>query len=233
MKLTHEELAAMPAKTKKHADVVALYLEHDFLTAYAKHTDKRVREDGPESAIGAKHDWERHGELQFEFLRSQGLRQEDQFLEIGCGTGRLARKLVPWLDEGCYTGVDISEAALAAAKSLAVTEGWAEKFPLFDHVDRLSAARNSIDVAWAFSVFIHLPVSEVIRTMRRVAGVLRPGGLFYFSYVPELREERTGLKQFRHTWAAWVHCAEQSGFAFERVERWRGEQHMARAWISP
>lgn len=227
MKLTHEELAAMPAKTKKNPEVVALYLEHDFLTAYAMHTDLRVRQDGPAGAVGAVKDWERHGELQSAFLISQGLRRDDQLLEIGCGTGRLARKIVPWLDEGCYTGVDISTGALAAAKQLAVVEGWAERFPLF--VPEIPPDAR-VDMAWAFSVFIHLPESEIVRVMRLVNGALRSDGEFLFSYVPEQADVRTGLKQFRHTWDTWVRCTEAAGFEFEQVTSWTGEQRIARAW---
>src|SRR5690606_29952795 len=95
--------------------------------------------------------------------------------------------------------------------------------------DHLSTEAQSIDVAWAFSVFIHLPAAEIIRTMRRIAGLMRRDGVFFFSFVPEQRDERTGLKQFRHTWATWVHCAEESGFEFEQVATWPGEQRMARA----
>ena len=50
-RLTQEELDALPAKTKKHQNVMDLYLAHDYITAYSMHTDMRVAES-PEGAIG-------------------------------------------------------------------------------------------------------------------------------------------------------------------------------------
>jgi SAM-dependent methyltransferase len=225
MKLTREELAALPEKTKKHPRVVQLYLDHDFATAYAMHTDMRVAEDGYRAAVGAVDDWERHGLLQFEFLKAQGLRPEHALLEVGCGTGRLARKAVPYLKPLKYVGVDLSRGALAAARELARDEGWDSRIPIFcDDIEKLTA---SFDFAWAFSVFIHVPTLLMRRTMREVSLRLAPGGRFFFSYVPEKRDERTGLKQFRHTEAGYAAAASWAGLSFERAEGWTGEQRIA------
>lgn len=225
-KLTEAELAALPAKTKKDPEVVQIYLEHDFLTAYALHTDRRVLLDGPESAVGAAKDWERHGELQFEYLKLRGMKRDDLVLEIGCGTGRLARKLVPWLDEGCYCGVDISSAAIASCKRLAVTEGWADRFPMFRQTMPPTINLRA-NLAWAFSVFIHLPAEEIVTTMRAVHARLSYGGRFFFSFVPEEYDGRTGLKQFRHSYRTWRLCAAAAGFEFNECPSWNGEQRMA------
>lgn len=224
-KLTQAELDALPAKTKKNPDVVRMYLENDFLTAYAKHTDFRVGLD-PEGAIGAKKDWERHGELQLEFLKSQGLTTKSLLLDVGCGTGRLARKVVPYLDKGHYLGYDISEGAVDAAYALATKEGWLEKLPRFSCADSFEIMPG-FDFAWAFSVFIHLPDWACDRLMQQVVRVLAPTGKFYFSYVPEKIETRTGLKQFRHTLGFYQRLCHEAGLSFNEVTSWEGEQHIA------
>lgn len=227
MKLTPEELAAMPAKSKKHPRAVQLYLDHEYMHAYAMHTDMRVAEDGYRGAVGAVDDWERHGSLQFEFLKAQGLQPEHMLLEIGCGTGRLARKVVPYLRSLSYVGVDISRGALAAARELSHEEGWDSRIPIFcDDIEELTAR---FDFAWAFSVFIHLPALQMRQTMCAVRLRLAPRGRFFFSYVPERRDERTGLKQFRHTEATYADAARRAGLTFERVEEWTGEQRIALA----
>jgi SAM-dependent methyltransferase len=156
-RLTQAELDALPDKTKKDQAVVELYMQNNFLTAYSMHTDLRVSEN-PEGAIGNHLDWEQHGDWQRNFLISRGLMPSHWFLEIGCGTGRLARKLVPWMESGTYWGVDISEAALSHARGIAVTEGWADKAPQFS----TSIPTFTFDCIWAFSVFIHLP-ADVMR----------------------------------------------------------------------
>ena len=227
MKLTQAELEALPEKTKKDADVVQLYLAHDFLTAYAKHTDLRVERNGYKGAVGAVADWERHGALQFEFLKAQGLQPQHYLLEIGCGTGRLARKVVPYLGQANYRGCDISGAALSAAEQLAAEEGWKCKLPQFSR--SMSDAWLSVDFVWAFSVFIHVPRAVMVYLMRSAAQLMKPDARFLFSYVPEKTDERTGLKQFRHTERTYIECTEMAGLTFQRVLSWSGEQRIALA----
>jgi len=52
---------------------------------------------------------------------------------------------------------------------------------------------------------------------------------FYFSYVPEAREERTGFKQFRHTLDTIIASTTAAGLTFEPVTAWKGEQRIALA----
>ena len=96
--LTADELAALPPKARRDPKTVAIYAEFDYLTAYAMHTDRRVLTEGIGPAAGAdasRDNWDSHGELQRDFLITQGLRPEHCLLDIGCGGGRLARKVVP------------------------------------------------------------------------------------------------------------------------------------------
>jgi SAM-dependent methyltransferase len=234
-KLTKGELDAMPAKTKKDPRVVQMYLDNDFLRAYAMHTDLRVEENGPEGAVGAVKDWERHGELQFEYLKLQGLKPQHRLLEVGCGTGRLARKVVPYLDEGCYEGVDISPQAINSAIALSGKEGWNRKRPGLSTVmpNRFSSDRcQRFRFAWAFSVFIHLPYKEMVRTMSEVAFCMDGDGVFLFSFVPESVDVRTGLKQFRHTLASYTSAVRQAGFSHgEEAQGWNAEQRIMRCTL--
>jgi SAM-dependent methyltransferase len=223
--ISQEELDALPAKTKKHPEVIDLYRKFDFLTAYAKHTDHRVVTDGYRSAIGAEKDWERHGDLQRDFLISQGLTPRNTLLEIGCGTGRLARKIAPYLGMTNYVGVDISEGAVRSANALSEEEGWAAKMPT---ISTLWPVRR-VDYIWAFSVTIHLPQEILFELMHRASAVMHLASRFYFSYVPELRDHRTGLKQFRHTLSTYESAAKSAGLTFNRVTEWTGEQKIALA----
>ena len=105
-------------KDSKKERFRSLYEEHDFLTAYSKHTDLRV-EDDPIWAIGRGDEWDSHGLLQLDFLMRLGLERDHELLDLGCGVGRAARQFVPYLAIGNYTGIDISPNALAHAKELA------------------------------------------------------------------------------------------------------------------
>jgi SAM-dependent methyltransferase len=228
-RLSVEELAALPQKTKKHPETVALYLEHDFLKAYALHTDQRV-DLSPEGAIGSHLEWESHGDWQKSFLIEQGLRPEHRFLEIGSGTGRLARKIVPYLDDGNYTGVEISDKARDYSVNLGINEGWL--------LDKNASFRSSVGVSeivsydylWAFSVLIHLPEVVMRDVFAECAKRMGPQSRFYFSYVPEKVDARTGLKQFRHTLAAYKDACASAGLSFTDVP-WPHQQRIALAQL--
>lgn len=226
-RLTVEELAALPAKTKKHPAAVQLYLDHDFLTAYAKHTDMRVAES-PEGAIGSHLEWETHGDWQRDFLLAQGLLPHHSLLEIGCGTGRLARKVVPTLDPLTYFGVDISKSAIEHAGQLQFEEGWSGGKPRFGWGGAGIAPLGTFDFIWAFSVFIHLPADIMRREFRECAKRMKPSSLFFFSYVPEIADTRTGLKQFRHTLGTYKTACKDAGLSFKDVP-WDHQQRIGLA----
>ena len=120
--VTPDEAAAFPSRHKSTPAAQALYQEYDYLTAYSMHTDLRVQENGPAAAVGG--DWEAGGQRQLAFLKARGLTPQTRVLDFGCGTGRLARVLVPYLAPQHYTGIDLSMHALVALQQLAWQEGW-------------------------------------------------------------------------------------------------------------
>jgi SAM-dependent methyltransferase len=226
--ITDQELKRLNSKSLKYPDVIDLYRQHDFLTAYALHTDWRVTHNGYRAAVGNADDWERHGQLQFQFLKSQGLKPEHRLTEIGCGTGRLARKVVPYLEPGHYLGVDLSALAVASVEQLSKQEGWNRQHPSFV-VSSVPPAEPAADFLWCFSVSVHLPVEEWRAVVRGAAAAMHEDSQFLFSYVPERQEDRTGLKSFRHTLDNYRHACLDVGLSFEEVKSWTAEQHIARA----
>jgi SAM-dependent methyltransferase len=221
VKLTKAEIAAMPEKARRDTETLAIYQEHDFLDAYALHTARRIERTGYKHAIGGGDNWDSHGNLQRDFLISQGLKPQHRLLEIGCGTGRLARKVVPILHPGNYTGVDIAASALKAAVQLAVDEGWLSRLPYFrgDIPSHLP-----FDFIWAFAAFIHIPQDVMESTMRRAAAVMHKDSRFYWSYIPSAKTERAGVKTFRRTVADYRRAAEQAGLTFADVPNWCGKE---------
>lgn len=222
-KLTDAELEAMPEKQKRNLReqpaVLALYREHPFMEAYAKHTDMRIAQNGPMAAVGSGDNWDTHGDLQRDFLIKRGLKPGDRLLDIGCGTGRLARKVVPYMRNG-YIGVDLSHDAIRACAQLAETEGWIEWCPTFIHGE-VPTDGERVDFAWAYSVVNHLPLEEVAVIMERVSDKLRTlDSEFLFTFSNEPVAVRSGLKQFRHTRAQLHTAAESAGLAFKEVENW-------------
>jgi SAM-dependent methyltransferase len=223
MKLSPTEAATLVGKSSKDPELVALYMREPYLVAYAQHTDMRVERDGTD-AIGGL--WDEYGDLSLVFLIEQGLRPHSRLIDFGCGMGRLARKVVPYLNPREYYGYDISPKALDYARELSQREGWAARLPTFALP---YSPLVSCDFIWAFSVMIHLPPEEVRAVFRLIRTTMHKGSRFLFSYVPSPVHVRTDLKQFKHPYEFYEECATENGLSLTRVESWAGRQKIALA----
>lgn len=124
--------------------------------------------------------------------------------DLGCGTGRMAEALAPFVSR--LVAVDDSPAMLEAAK---------ERLARFDHVEvrrgRLEALPvedGALDVALVSLVLHHLP--EPGKAVAEAARALKPGGrLLVVDMLPHDREEYR--QEMGHVWL---------GFSEERLAGW-------------
>jgi SAM-dependent methyltransferase len=217
-RLTDQDIAGFRDKVSLDPSLVELYRENDYLTAYAKHTDLRVQ-DNPQGAIGRVDEWDSHGDLQRDFLIEQGMTPQSRVLDIGCGVGRAARKLAPYLDDGHYVGVDISPAALEYARSLSRSEGWAERLPTFVLIEGTSVGvEGPFDIVWAHSVFTHLPDWAISQMVASIREVLAPRGTFLFTYKELPNLNRSGLKQYQQPMSFFEEVARSHGLTAEKLD---------------
>ena len=132
------------------------------------------------------------GPNQLRLLQHWGLRPTSQVLEIGCGVGRLAYELAPYLaDGGSYAGFDIGPKAIRW-----LNEHYAPRLPnfRFDLVDARNARYRPrrgggadgirfpyddgrFDVVCALAVFMHMPLPEIAHYFDEIVRVLAPGGV--------------------------------------------------------
>ena len=56
--------------------------------------------------VGAAGDYDLIGGMGFTLLFLLGLRQGHRVLDVGCGSMRIGRLLIPYLNRGCYVGVE-------------------------------------------------------------------------------------------------------------------------------
>ena len=63
--------------------------------------------------VSLQETWLDRGHMQFEFLKSIGLKPHHQFLDYGAAQLATARHVVPYLDFGKYVGVDVGKVILS------------------------------------------------------------------------------------------------------------------------
>lgn len=151
-------------------------------------------------------------------LTSRGLQPSHRVLDLGCGIGNLAVGLVGWLRQDYY-GLDVNARAIDWCRH-AISTRWPNF--RFHHVDLASEAyhrkgsgdataflfplpADSIDVAFAGSLFTHLLPSAAEQYIRQCGRVLAPGGLCIASFFLLNDQTRRGLDagesfmSFRHS----------------------------------
>lgn len=147
-----------------------------------------------ELAIGGG--FELIGPIEVALLRHYGLPQDGYLVDVGCGSGRLAKPLSAWL-KGRYLGIDLVPALVAHARKIAARPDW--RFQVIQHIG-IPEQDGQADMVCFFSVLTHLTHEQSYWYLEEARRVLKPGGRIVFSFL-ELREP-VHLKIFLDTVAA-------------------------------
>ncbi len=141
------------------------------------------RAEAMSRAVGGSYD--ALGEVEKQLLIQCGLAPDHTLLDVGCGSGRLAKALVPYLGQGTFLGTDVVRELLDYA-----AEGcpghW--KFAQVDDI-RIPFPTDAADFACFFSVFTHLLHEETYCYLLEAKRVVKPGGRIVFSFL-----------EFEHNW---------------------------------
>jgi SAM-dependent methyltransferase len=133
---------------------------------------------------------------QFSFLLDVGLRDEHRVLDIGCGSLRLGRLLIPFLQADRYFGVEPHEWLVEAGFERELGHDIKElKRPRFRFVDdfSLDGFGERFDLVMAYSVFTHCYPDLAEHGLRQVARTLAPRGVLVATFVENtLGDEGSG-----------------------------------------
>lgn len=119
------------------------------------------------------------GEVEKQMLIGYGLEASHALVDVGCGSGRLAKALVPHLTTGRYLGTDVVRELLDYA-SEGCPPSW--QFALVEDI-RIPYPDNCADFACFFSVFTHLLHEESYCYLLEAQRVVKPGGRIVFSFL--------------------------------------------------
>lgn len=150
--------------------------------------------------VGGK--WGEIGRLQFNYLKSKGLKPHHTLLDVGCGSLRGGVHFVSYLNTFQYFGFDKNEMLIAAGvevelKNLDIENkvkpgnfASSEDFEYPPHWPQM-------DYAIGFSIVTHLGESSAELCLQKTAMQLKSGGIFYVT-VFEVPEEESGAAPYLH-----------------------------------
>jgi len=119
------------------------------------------------------------GTLLRETLIHHGLGKHDYLIDVGCGSGRLAKPLAEYL-EGRYLGIDVVPELVRYARLLVSRPDW--RFEVARGLS-IPEADGKADMVCFFSVLTHLLHEESFVYLREAKRVLRPGGKIVLSFL--------------------------------------------------
>ena len=149
---------------------------------------------------------ERHdaaGKLILAHLIREGLRPDHTLVDYGCGSLRIGRHLVGYLQPDRYLGADVTERFYREGLANLDAELRETKRPRFQAIDAVwprEASAPPPDFVISIGVLIHVPRGELGEYLDRVAALTGPTTRAYVSFFDAERHER--LSEMTWTWPA-------------------------------
>ncbi len=129
------------------------------------------------AAIGGDFDY--IGAVEVAALQRHGLEPDDRVIDVGCGSGRLAKPLSQYL-RGPYSGFDVVEGLVTYARDTVGRPDW--RFDTVDHI-AIPEPDDCADVVCFFSVLTHLLHEQSYWYLEEARRVVRPGGTILASFL--------------------------------------------------
>ena len=156
-------------------------IKWDFHQTYPRFVTSLIRryqlKDAMEMAVGGE--FEAIGTLERDLLVQYGLKKDGYLIDVGCGSGRLAKPLSQY-HTGKYLGIDVVPELVAYARNLVNRPDWR-----FEAARGLSIPEEDgkADVVCFFSVFTHLLHAQTYTYLKDAKRVLKPEGRIIFSFL--------------------------------------------------
>jgi hypothetical protein len=178
--------------------------------------------------------WDSIGNLQLDFLTSQGLKPEHKFLDIACGALRGGVKLIPYLNPDCYFGVDKHiELIIYGVTAELGLELYKAKRPRFLVTDRFDFSRLPLppEMAIAQSLFTHLTPEDInscLVNLRRVVARCQLFASFHEIHATfENPSASSSTTNFRYTRAQMEAFGSAAGWEPCYIGDWKHPRNLA------
>jgi SAM-dependent methyltransferase len=129
--------------------------------------------------VGPPEDYDLVAAMSFNLLTCLGLRQQHRLLDVGCGSLRLGRLFIPYLNAGCYTGIEpnrwLIDEGVRREIGADLVRIKQPRFVIAADASALAAA-DRFDFAVAQSIFSHAGADLVEQWLAAIAAHLAPSG---------------------------------------------------------
>jgi SAM-dependent methyltransferase len=147
--------------------------------------------------VGPPEDYDLIAAMTFNLLTTLGLRQHHSLLDVGCGSLRIGRLLIPYLNQAKYFGVEPNEWLVEEGIKRELGEALVQiKRPTFffsDSPETVAQAKVSFDFALAQSIFSHCGLDLIRGWLSAVSRSLAQDGALVATFLPGEEDSlRTG-----------------------------------------
>ena len=137
--------------------------------------------------VGPPEDYDLIAAMTFNLLTTLGLRQHHSLLDVGCGSLRIGRLLIPYLNRGKYFGVEPAEWLVAEGIKHELGETVVQiKRPTFfftDSPETVVHARVAFDFALAQSIFSHCGLDLIKAWLSAISHSLAEDGALVATFL--------------------------------------------------
>ena len=147
--------------------------------------------------VGPPGDYDLIAAMSFNLLTTLGLRQHHSLLDVGCGSLRIARLLIPYLNRGKYFGIEPNEWLVEEGIRRELGQSLVEiKLPTFffsDSPETILQAEVSFNFALAQSIFSHCGLDLISGWLSVISRSLAQNGALVATFlIGEDDSQRTG-----------------------------------------
>lgn len=147
--------------------------------------------------VGPPDDYDLVAAMSMGLLTLLGLRQQHRLLDIGCGSLRIGRLLIPYLNRGGYTGLEPNQWLVNEGIQNEVGQSQIDikqpRFVFSDSAHGLVADGSRFDYLLAQSIFSHCGLELIDRWLAESSELLDENGALIATYVSsETDSERKG-----------------------------------------
>ena len=169
------------------------------------------------------------GAMQFNLLTSFGLRDYHKLLDIGCGSLRSGKLMIPFLRKGHYYGIEPNNWLIEeGVKNELGNEIISLKSPTFNNSSNfeLQSFKIEFDYLIAQSIFSHASKEQIIQCLSEAKAVMKKDGFFLATFV---------LGKENYTGSEWVYpgCVTYQNEFIKKLVREQNLDAIKTKWHHP